>query len=182
MTSDSGAGRIIAGAGVRPFEFTDHHCFACGSLNRHGLNLVLHVEPSFAWTQVTLDRRFEGWDGIAHGGILCTILDEVMGWALVGADNWGLTARLNVDFKAPVRIGEPFRGEGEVSRTRRRLVETQGRLIGGDGAILATATATYVAADPAKQRELQERYGFRWRDDAPDPVAPTTSPRELVRP
>jgi acyl-coenzyme A thioesterase PaaI-like protein len=180
LTSENGTARIVAGAGVRPFDFTDHNCFACGSLNRHGLGLVLHVEPAFSWTQVTLDRRFEGWDGIAHGGILCAILDEVMAWALVGDDNWGLTARLSVDFKAPVRIGEPFRGEGRVSRTRRRLIETAGRLVSPDGAVLATATATYVAADPARRRELHERYGFRWRD-APETVAQAADDRDLVR-
>ena len=66
-----------------------HNCFACGTLNAHGLHLVFHVEQGRSWTELTLDRAFEGWEGIAHGGIVCTILDEVMAWALVGADNWG---------------------------------------------------------------------------------------------
>ena len=91
--------------GVPRFEVRPHHCFACGSLNTSGMGLVLHVEPRRCWTELTLEQRFEGWDGIAHGGILCTILDEVMAWSLVGEDNWGLTARINVEFKKPVEIG-----------------------------------------------------------------------------
>ena len=106
--------------------------------------------------------RFQGWDGIAHGGIICTILDEVMAWSLAATDNWGLTARLNVDFKRPVRLGVPIRGEGWITTVRRRIVETAARIVDPEsGDVLATATATYVAADAARKAELQARYGFR---------------------
>ena len=58
------------------FEFAAHNCFGCGTLNAGGLGLVLHVEPGRAWSEIALDRRFEGWDGVIHGGILCSILDD----------------------------------------------------------------------------------------------------------
>jgi acyl-coenzyme A thioesterase PaaI-like protein len=172
LTSERG-GRVLAGPGVRPFELGEHNCFACGSLNEHGLQLVLHVEPGCAWTELELERRFEGWSSIAHGGIVATILDEVMAWALVGDENWGLTARMSIDFKRPVPLGRTVRAEGRVERSRRRIVETSGRLIdAATGETLATATATYVAADPERRRELQARYGFRFTDAVtPDPVA-----------
>jgi len=161
LTSETGAARIVPGAGVPLFELSPHNCFACGSLNTHGLGLVIHVEPARSWTEVTLDRPFEGWDGIAHGGILCTILDEVMAWALVGDDNWGLTARMAVEFRRPVEIGAAIRGEGWVTRTRRRIVETEARIVDTTSTVLATATGTYVVADPSRRAALQERYGFR---------------------
>lgn len=111
---------------------------------------------------MTLERRFEGWEGIAHGGILCTVLDEVMAWALVGSDNWGLTARLSVDFRKPVEVGRSFLAEGWVTRSRRRLVYTSGRLVDAEsGAELATAEGIYVAAGGARKEELRKRYGFR---------------------
>jgi acyl-coenzyme A thioesterase PaaI-like protein len=102
LTSDIPTGAtvgVIPGPGVPKFELSPHNCFACGTLNAHGLRLLLHVEPGRSWADVTLDKRFEGWDGIVHGGILCTVLDEVMAWALVGSDNWGLTTRLSVEFR-----------------------------------------------------------------------------------
>lgn len=167
MTSERG-GRVLPAPGVRPFELGEHNCFACGSLNERGLQLILHVEPAGCWTELTLEERFEGWSGMAHGGILCTVLDEVMAWALVGQDNWGLTARLAVDFRRPVPVGRALRAEGSVTAVRRRLVDTAGRITdAGSGEELATATATYVAADPARRRELQARYGFRYLDDGP---------------
>jgi acyl-coenzyme A thioesterase PaaI-like protein len=111
---------------------------------------------------LTLDRRFEGWQGIAHGGIVVTILDEVMAWALVAEDNWGVTARMNVDFRKPVPIGRPVHAEGWITRSRRRVVDTEARIVDAEtGVELARAAATYVAADQAQKRELRERYGVR---------------------
>jgi acyl-coenzyme A thioesterase PaaI-like protein len=138
------------------------------------MGLVLHVEPGRAWTELTLERRFEGWDGIAHGGILCTILDEVMAWSLVGEDNWGLTARMNVEFKKPVHVGTPIRAEGWITRSRRRLVDTAARLFdAGTGDELATATGVYVAADEARKQELRQRYGYRPITELPEPAGTT---------
>ncbi len=160
MTSEAGA-RVVDVPGVPRFEVAPHHCFACGSLNTSGMGLALHVEPRRCWTELTLERRFEGWDGIAHGGILCTILDEVMAWSLVGEDNWGLTARISVEFKKPVAIGEAIRAEGWITRSRRRLVDTAAHIVDPrtDG-VFATATGVYVAADEARKHELRQRYGY----------------------
>jgi acyl-coenzyme A thioesterase PaaI-like protein len=165
LTSEVATAGAVAGPGVAPFDLVPHNCFACGTLNRHGLRLLLHVEPRRSWTELALDERFEGWAGMAHGGIVCTILDEVMAWALVGEDNWGVTARLNVEFKRPVAIGARIRADGEIATSRRRVVETTAKLVQvEDGAILATAQGTYLAADSTKKRELRERYGFRLKD------------------
>ncbi len=159
MTSDAVA---LVGSGVPRFELAPHNCFACGTLNEHGLQLVLHVEAGRCWTELALDRGFEGWAGIAHGGILATILDEVMAWSLVAEDNWGVTARLSLEYRRPVPIDRTLRAEGWITRRRRKLVETSGRIVDPESdAELVTADATYVAADAARKRELRERYGFR---------------------
>jgi acyl-coenzyme A thioesterase PaaI-like protein len=149
----------------RRFAFEPHNCFACGSLNTNGLQLDLHVDGERCWTSVALAERFQGWDGIAHGGIVCSILDEVMAWSLVDHDNWGLTARLSVDFKRPVPLGTLIRAEGWITQTRRRLISTAGRIVDpASDVVLATAEATYVAAPEDRKRELKERYGFRLID------------------
>ncbi len=145
---------------------TAHNCFACGTLNAHGLQMFLHAAVDECWTELVLDSRFEGWHGIAHGGIVSTILDEVMAWALVEHDLWGLTARMSIEFKKPVPIGAPIRGEGRVVSVRRRIVEAEGALRDAAGTILATSTATYLAAPAERKAELKARYGFAYSDDA----------------
>ena len=148
--------------GGRRVELTPHNCFACGQLNVHGLRIELHAADGRCWTELALADRFEGWEGIAHGGILCTLLDEVMAWALIDQDSWGVTARMSVTFKRPVPIGEPIRAEGWIVRARRRLLETEGCIVDGrTGEVLATSTATYIAASEDRKRQLKAKYRFR---------------------
>jgi acyl-coenzyme A thioesterase PaaI-like protein len=171
----------------RRLELAPHHCFACGTLNEHGLRLTLHVgiagregegrdrDGPLCWTELVLDRRFEGWEGIAHGGIISTILDEVMAWSLVERELWGLTARLNVAFRRPVPIGRQIRAEGWIAEAGRRLVRTAGRVVDpATGLAFATAEAAYLPAPEDRQRELRERYRFRL---VPEPGRPTDDRR-----
>jgi len=159
---------VIDVPGLPRFEIAPHHCFACGTLNAHGLHLDLHVERGRSWVDLVYEAGFQGWDGIAHGGILATILDEVMAWALVGEDQWGLTARLNIDFKRPVSVGQRIRAEGWITRSRRRVIDTEARLTdAAAGQVLATATGVYMAADDERKLELRARYGWRPLDARP---------------
>ncbi len=163
---------MIEVPGVARFEVAPHHCFACGSLNVNGIGLVLHVEPDRSWTELSLAPRFQGWDGIAHGGIVATILDEVMAWSLAGSDNWGVTARMAIEFRKPVPLETPLRAEGWITKQRRRVIDTEGRIIdAGSGLELARATGVYVAADESRKAELRARYGFR--TETPGVVAST---------
>ena len=170
MTSEP---RIVAADGIDGFEFSEHTCFACGSLNEHGLGMTIHIDRGRAWSELTLEPRFEGWQGVAHGGIIATLLDEVMGWTMAADDDWGVTARLSVDFRKPVAPGTPLRVEGWITRGRRRVVETAGRLLArDDGVELAVATATYVTVDEERKRQLRAQYGVRRvARGTPEPVA-----------
>jgi acyl-coenzyme A thioesterase PaaI-like protein len=157
------------------FEFAPHHCFACGELNEHGLHLDLHVDPEGAWTELTLDPKFMGWEAVAHGGIVCTILDEVMAWSVIGRDTWGVTARLNVAFHRPIPIGRPIRGEGWVTDGTRRASRTAGHVKDAiTGEVLATAEGTFMALPDDQLERLKARYGMRRiPSDTTDAGAPT---------
>ena len=162
-------------AGTVDFEIAAHHCFACGELNERGLRLRLHLSDGRCFTQLALGPEFEGWEGIVHGGILATILDEVMAWALVAQDAWGMTARLATDFRRPVRVGQAIRAEGWLAGTRRRLLDTEARIVdAADGQLLAGATGLYVAATPAQRSELKKRYRFRLVDGTETGADPAT--------
>jgi acyl-coenzyme A thioesterase PaaI-like protein len=112
--------------------------------------------------EIALPERFEGWQGIAHGGIVATILDEVMAWALVHHDVWGVTARMSIEFRRPIRVGQGIRAEGRLTSRKRRVFETAALIVDrATGQELATATGVYVSAPEERKQELKERYGFR---------------------
>ena len=147
---------------IGTFEFEPHHCFACGELNEHGLHLDLHTSPEGSWIETTLDPRFQGWDAVAHGGIVCTILDEVMAWSVIGRGTWGVTARLNVAFRRPIQTGRPIRAEGWVVEQHRRASRTEGRVLDAETReVLATAEGTFVAVPSQQLERLKARYGLR---------------------
>jgi uncharacterized protein (TIGR00369 family) len=144
------------------FEIAPHNCFACGELNRHGLQLQMHLTANGSWTEITLDERFEGWAGIAHGGILATLADEAMAWSLFSDDQLGLTASLAIDFRKPAPVGRPLRAEGWITDRRRLRYETAARVVDlTSGEVVAEATGVYVAAPPARARELRSEYKIR---------------------
>ncbi len=167
MTSDLAAGPR---SGLRGFEFEPHHCFACGELNEAGLRMELHADADGCWSELTLQSQFQGWESVAHGGIVATLLDEVMAWSVIGRDTWGVTARLNVAFRQPVPVGKPIRAEGWVTDDRRRTLHTAGRVLDPEtGQILATGEGVFMAAPPDQLKRLKARYRLR----------PTASPESV---
>ncbi len=165
------------------FEVAPHACFACGELNAVGLRLVLHVAGDTCWTETTLASDFQGWEDVTHGGIVATILDEVMGWALASADSWGFTARLTIEYRRPTPIGRLLRAEGRLVERRRRLLTTKAQLVDvATGELLATADALYVAAPPERKQALKDRYRFRLIPEGGAGADPALDvPREVAR-
>jgi uncharacterized protein (TIGR00369 family) len=160
LTSEAVAPRLRDAEG--PFAFDPHHCFACGDLNENGLHLQLHASPDGSWTELTLAPEFQGWDSIAHGGIVCTILDEVMAWSVIGQGTWGVTARLNVAFRRPIRTGRAIRAEGWVVELHRRAAKTAGRVLdAASGEVLASGEGTFIALPADQLERLKARYGMR---------------------
>ena len=139
----------------------DHHCFGCGRLNVNGLQLSFFANEkgSGVWAPFTATDAFEGYGGMVHGGIICTILDEVMAWSLYREETWAVTGQLNTRFRKPVRVGEPLRAIGQIVRDRGRIIETRGEIRReADGQMLAEATATFFRVPEAQAAEWTERY------------------------
>ena len=126
----------------------DGHCFGCGPLNPDGLRLSFTPGPDGSWAEYTVEPRFQSWAGMMHGGMVALMLDEAVGWAAWHAGHPGVTGRLAVSYRRPLKIGERVRIVGQVERVRRTLVYCNAQVESLDGGgRIADATGTVVMTD-----------------------------------
>jgi acyl-coenzyme A thioesterase PaaI-like protein len=129
----------------------DGACYACGPHNPDGLRL--RFEPDGvdgARATVTLDRHLQGYRGIAHGGIVMLLLDEVMAHASGNAGEKVVTAAVAVRFRAPVPLGVPLAFEGRVRSKRGKILKVEGFVRDTAGVLLASAEGSFASVGPVE--------------------------------
>ncbi|MGH2455648.1 MAG: PaaI family thioesterase [Candidatus Limnocylindria bacterium] len=154
-----GSSRAIVAEGGRVYAFADHNCFACGSTNPIGMHLHIELGDGWASTTWTPGHDFAGWEDKVHGGLLATLLDEVMAWAPASHDSWAVTAEMSVRFRLPANPGEELTARGWVTERRRRIYHVRGEVHAADGRVVAEAEGRYLGASPSQKARLKERYG-----------------------
>ncbi|HEX6350716.1 MAG TPA: PaaI family thioesterase [Candidatus Dormibacteraeota bacterium] len=125
----------------------DGRCFGCGLENPDGLRMVFEPREGAAVAEYEVPARFQSWEGMVHGGLVALMLDEAVGWAAWHAGHPGVTGRLEVRYRQPLRLGDRVRVTGQVEKIRRTLVYAGARIERlEDGALVAEATATLMGA------------------------------------
>lgn len=134
-----------------------HGCFVCGESNPAGLKLRFHSDGKEVTTQFTPGIHHAGFRDTVHGGLLSTLLDEIMVWACaVQTRRFGYCAELNVRFLYPAKPGNELVALARlVANKRDRLYEAEGEIRCGE-ILLATATGKYI---PMKNLTLQDMVG-----------------------
>jgi uncharacterized protein (TIGR00369 family) len=143
-------------------------CMACGKANPRGLQLDLFLVDGRVETRFRLPEYAQGFPGAAHGGVLCTILDEVMAWAAIETTGrFCVTGEMSVRFLAPAVPGDEILSHGEIAEDRRRYLVCRGEVRGADGRLLAKAEGKFFPVAAEKQAEMEAL----WRRDSqlPDP-------------
>ncbi|MDQ2680245.1 MAG: PaaI family thioesterase [Candidatus Eremiobacteraeota bacterium] len=95
--------------------------------------------------EVELGAQFQGWKGIAHGGIAMALLDEAMAHAAAAAGHRGVTASMQLRFRKPVPLEDRIVVEGQVEWIRRNVLGLRARVRGRDGELLLEATGSFVS-------------------------------------
>ncbi len=100
----------------------DDFCFACGRQNPSGLHMQVERGHGQAAAEVTLKREHQGWSEMAHGGLVSTLLDEIMAHAVIDQHPQAATVELKVRFSAPVPLNKPLRVIGRITNQNKKLV------------------------------------------------------------
>ena len=90
-------------------------CFGCGTNNPHGLKMKFSTDGERVYSFIRAPDAMTGWDQTVHGGILTTMLDEVMGWGVVYLlKKIGMTKSVTVQFNKAVYTGERLTVVGDI--------------------------------------------------------------------
>jgi acyl-coenzyme A thioesterase PaaI-like protein len=142
----------------QPELVADTFCFACGKDNPCGLHMAFTDEGEDYVSRWTPRPEHQGWHKILHGGLISTLLDEVMTWRLVSRGLYAMTAEMTVRLKAPTPLDQELTIRARVVNQRRRFYEVEGEITLPDGTVTATATGKYMmlaeGLDPAAIQPL----------------------------
>jgi acyl-coenzyme A thioesterase PaaI-like protein len=130
----------------------DGGCFGCSPSNPAGLGMRFRRVRDRVVARHTIADRFHGAPGVAHGGIVATLLDEVSCAAIhFIADRWVMTGELSVRYERPCPVEAPLEiGAAITDRTHPRYWVVEAEIHHG---------GTRVARSRGK---------FFLRDEAPD--------------
>ena len=140
-------------------KYTTEGCFGCGTENPFSLKLVPRQEGEKIVVDFTLRPEFRGFSKVAHGGIVCVVLDELMGGAASTLLSKKLaTTDMQVTYRRPLLVGMPARGESWVVEHEGRDVKTAAHVLDETGNVLAEARANFrLISDRSAERFVGRR-------------------------
>lgn len=120
------------------------YCFACGDKAPVGLHLKFRYEGDEAVCDCEVDRVFQGYNGVVHGGILATLLDEAMAYAVLRTEKLAVTGKLEISYRKPVMVNTPLVLRARVDLAKKRIYKCSASISSPDGETLVEGTSTYV--------------------------------------
>ncbi len=142
-------------------------CFVCGRHNPAGLYMQFYDNgEDEVMSDYTVPARYQSYPGIVHGGILASMLDEVIGRVAMIGDHhhFMVSVRLQVLYRHPVPVETALIIRGRIVRLRGRLGKAQGEIILPDGKVSCEAAIT-LADIPDELLSKTNRGLLGWRVD-----------------
>ena len=105
----------------------NQRCYVCGKDNPSGLRAVFEIDKNTRTIigRFTPRQEHEGWQGIVHGGIVASLLDEAMVKLAAHLGIHAVSAEITVKFKAPAAPGEELVITGKIAKEASRLIEAE---------------------------------------------------------
>lgn len=150
---------------MRTLQANSQQCFVCGVNNPCGLHLRFYTTaPGQVEVQHILPEQFQGYPGVAHGGIVAAMLDEAAGRAHMGGDppRFMFTAKLEIRYRQNVPVGELLRLVGVAGNSRGRSATAKAYIYDSGNKLLAEAEALLVDV-PQEMLPASDMASLGWR-------------------
>ncbi|QEN09288.1 hypothetical protein EXM22_15365 [Oceanispirochaeta crateris] len=140
-------------------------CFGCApkDLNARGLGLTFSLDGKTLISDWTPQDSFQGAQGILHGGIQATLMDEIASWyVFVFCGTAGATKSLQVEYRSPALMKyAPFHLQAELKQNSGKTAEIMIRLMDCHSTICSEGLAVYALFSESLARG---RFGFPGRE------------------
>ena len=120
----------------------------CGQHNPRGLHAHFDVHPIRVVAHWVPATEHVGWQGVVHGGVLASLLDEAMAYTLFGRGIMGMTGRMEIRYRSPARAGKLLQIEARTISENRRVAERRRHDQRRGGQLVAEANARIVIVGP----------------------------------
>ena len=119
-------------------------CFVCGPANPIGLKITFRLDGDVCRAEFTPQSVHQGYDGVTHGGIVFSVLDDVMANWLFLKGIRAYSARSEIRYRDPLPVGTPLLLEGRLKKKKGRFVVLEGKATRAeDGRAVAEAESTF---------------------------------------
>lgn len=132
------------------FDWANNVCFVCGS-EVPGLHVSFSGDADEVRAEVVIQPPYQGFEGVVHGGILASILDDAMWHVIHQHDDavWPMTAELKVRYHAPARMGATLQVRAHLVSFRQRLMIASAEVTTPDGMRLVSAEGRFMPGQHA---------------------------------
>ena len=141
------------------------YCFVCGHENPRGLQKRFYVRNGHVFTEFITESWMIGYAETIHGGIVSTLLDEIIIWAAYEATGkFGATAELNVRFKRPLTVDQTYIVEGWFDEDKGKIWTAFAHIKNSESQIMARAAGKIFPFSEEINRtfcEAIEKSGYR---------------------
>ncbi len=109
------------------------HCVVCGHQNPQGLQLTFRLDGKGVIAEWVPGKNWESFQGVIHGGVISTVLDEAMSKVIIAQGLEAFTMDLRVRFKRKLRTGEMVWARGWTVEHQKRRITAEASLCNGAG-------------------------------------------------
>lgn len=121
-------------------------CVICGVENHAGLQAPFYeMEDHSVMTIFEFKEHHQSYPGRAHGGLISTMLDEIVGRAIWIDEPlmWGVTMDISVKFRKPVPLNTSLIAKGIITKNTSKFFVGVGYIYDMYGNLLAEAKVNY---------------------------------------
>jgi acyl-coenzyme A thioesterase PaaI-like protein len=141
---------------INPWKGVEGYlCFACSPDNPSGLQMEFYEDGDDVVSVWKPTHHQQGWLKTLHGGIQCTLMDELAAWVILRKlQTTGVTSKIETRFIKSISTEDPqLTIRGRIKDKKRNAVFVDTEIYNAAGELCSRAELIYFIASPEQARQ-----------------------------